>query len=93
MYNLSARKPAGWKGITAKETIKALPDRILVGGNTFWVVRTSIQTLIYPFYGGDPLTVFSGDDMILPDSEVRAVDSSSVEVESYDGKRRVLKLK
>lgn len=93
MYNLKGQKPAAWKGITAQETIKNLPERIFVGGNSFWVVRTSIQTLIFPFYGGDPLTVYTGNQMIRPDSEVKAVDETTVEFACYDGKTRTLKLK
>ena len=93
MYNLKGKKPDAWKGITvADETIKALPERLTVGGKDFWIVRTSIQTLIFPFYGGDPLTVFEGDSKIRPDSPVTAVDGTSVQAESYDGKTRNIKL-
>ena len=93
MYNLKGQKPASWKGITASETIKNLPERLIVGGNTYWVVRTSIQTLIYPFYGGDPLTVFTGNQMIRPDSAVKALDDTTVDFTCYDGKVRTLKIK
>ena len=93
MYNFKGQKPASWKGICPSETIKALPEDIKVGGNTFWVVRTSIQTLIYPFYGGEPLTKFEGEQMIRPDSEVKALDAVSVDVVCYDGKHRTVKLK
>ena len=93
MYNLKGEKPASWKGIKAGETIKALPERISVGGSSFWVVRTSIQTLVYPFYGGEPLTVFKGDQMIRPDSDIKVVDGTTVEVACYDGKRRTVKIK
>ena len=93
MYNLKGRKPSSWKTIAAPETVKALPERVVVGGNTFWVVRTSIQTLIYPFGGGNALTSFKGDQMIRPDSEVRVMDSVSVSVDCYDGKQRTVTLK
>ena len=93
MYNLKGQKPSSWKGIKASETIKSLPEKIAVGGSSFWVVRTSLQTLVYPFYGGDPLTAFEGDQMIRPDSEVKAVDGTTVEAVCYDGKRRTVKLK
>lgn len=93
MYNMKGQKPDSWKGIRTEETIKAMPERIQVGGKTFWVVRTSIQTLIFPFVGGNPITVYEGDEKIRPDSEVRILDESSVEVESYDGKRRTVILK
>lgn len=93
MYNLKGKKPESWKGITAPERIKALPERLEVGGSTFWVVRTSVQTLIYPFYGGAPLTVFKGDQMILPKSEITVLDGTSVNVECYDGRTRTVALK
>ena len=93
MYNLKGQKPASWKTISAAETIKSLPEMITVGGNSFWVVRTSIRTLVFPFYGGEPLTVSDGDKMIRPDSEITVVDASSVRVHCYDGKDRVIRLK
>lgn len=93
MYNLKGKQPSSWKTIIAPETVKALPERVLVGGNTFWIVRTSIQTLIYPFTGGNSLTTFKGDQMIRPDSEIRIVDGSSVSVDCYDGVVRTVVLK
>jgi hypothetical protein len=93
MYNLKGKKPEAWKGISLSETIKALPEKLEVGGKNYWVVRTSVQTLIYPFYGGEPLTTFEGDDKIRPDSEIKVVDDTSVQVSCYNGKSRTLKLK
>ena len=94
MYNLKGRKPSTWKTIIAPETIKGLPEPVKVGGNTFWVVRTSIQTLIYPFSGGSALTSFKGDQMIRPNSEVKVLDDKvSVSVSCYDGQTRTVKLK
>ena len=92
MYNLQGRRPPQWKTITAAETIKGLPERIKVGGSTYWVVRTSIQTLIFGFYGGEPLTDFSGDRMIRPDSEVTPAGDGSVEVLCYDGRKHTVRL-
>ena len=92
MYNLKGKKPEAWKGITASETIKALPELLKVGGKDFWVVRTSIQTLIFPFYGGEPLTVFEGNSKIRPDSTISVADETSVQVVSYDGKSRTVRL-
>ena len=93
MYNLKGQKPASWKGIALQETIKGLPEKIEVGGRTYWIVRTSKQTLIYPFTGGEPLTVFTGQQMIMPDSSVDVVDEASVQVQCYDGKARIVKVK
>lgn len=92
MYNLKGSKPQAWKGIAAAETIKALPERLTLSGKDFWVVRTSIQTLIFPFYGGEPLTVYEGDSKIRPDSEVKVAGPMSVEVSCYDGKTRTVSL-
>ena len=93
MYNLKGKKPESWKTIVAPETVKSLPERLTVGGKDFWVVRTSVQTLIYPFYGGDPVVVLDGDSKIRPDSEVKVMDDTSVQVNCYNGKTRTLKLK
>lgn len=93
MYSLKGQKPDSWKGIKADETIKSLPELVNVGGKSFWVVRTSIQTLIFPFVGGEPVTRFEGDKKIRPDSHVTVLDVTSVEVECYDGHKRTVKLK
>ena len=93
MYNLKGKKPDSWKGIVAPETVKSLPEKITVGGNDYWVVRTSVQTLIYPFYGGEPAVVLEGDSKIRPESEVKVLDATSVQVSCYNGTTRTLKLK
>lgn len=93
MYNLKGERPSSWTTIVAPETVMGLPERLELAGKTFWCVRTSVQTLIYPFGGGKPLTEFVGDQMILPGSKVTVKDASSVEVECYDGKTRTVKLK
>lgn len=92
MYNLQGEKPDQWKGITAEETIKGLPEPVKVGGKTFWVVRTSLQTLIFPFYGGESLVKATGNRMIRSDSKVTPSGNSSVVVTCYDGKERTLEL-
>lgn len=92
MYNLQGEKPAQWKGITAQETIKGLPEPVKVGGKTFWVVRTSLQTLIFPFYGGESLVKATGNKMIRSDSKVTPSGGNSVVVTCYDGKERTLEL-
>ncbi len=95
MYDLKGRKPSSWKTIDlSKETIKALPAKLAVGDKNYWIVRTSIQTLIYPFEGGKPITNFKDDSKIKSDSEVLVVEGeNAVEVDCYDGKRRTVKFK
>lgn len=90
MYNLQGVRPKDWKGITSKETITGLPEKITVSGRTFWVVRTSLQTLVFPFYGGEPYSL-GNNVKIRPDSPVTPVDSG-VELTDYDGRKHILKL-
>lgn len=92
MYNLQGRRPAQWKTITSDETIKGLPEAVKAGGKTYWVVRTSIQTLIFGFYGGEPLTRLEGDRMIRSDSRIVPADGAAVKAVCYDGKTHVIKL-
>lgn len=92
MYDLKGRRPEIWSTISASAKIKALPERLEVAGKTFWVVRTAVQTLIFPFEGGAPVAEFTGDQMALPYTEITVVDDASVEVECYDGKMRKIKL-
>ena len=93
MYNLKGERPSSWTTIAAPETVMGLPERLDVAGKTFWVVRTSLQTLIYSFYGGQPLNSSKGDAMFLPTAEVKVKNSTTVEAECYDGKVRTLKVK
>lgn len=92
MYDLKGGKSSEWTTIEPPQKVTCLPERLDVSGKVFWVVRTSVQTLIYPFKGGLPLTTFEGDQMILPDSKVLVVDQATVEAESYDGKKRKIQL-
>lgn len=92
MYDMNGRKPSLWKGIRSTDVIRGLPEMIKFGDSCFWVVRTSIQTLIYPFYGGQPLTDFRDEKMILPTSEVNVDSFGNVELECYDGQKRTVRL-
>lgn len=90
-YNLHGEAVAGFKGIRAPETVKNLPELLEVNGKRYWVVRTSIQTLIYPFEGGDPLYKAEGGKMLKPDGRITPT-SKGVSAECYDGKVRDIKL-
>ena len=90
-YNLHGERVAGWKGIKGPETIKNLPELLELGGKRYWVVRTSIQTLIYPFEGGEPVFKADGGKMLKPDA-VLTPTSKGVNAECYDGKVREIKL-
>ena len=90
-YNLHGEKVQGWKGIKAPETVKNLPDLLEGGGKRYWVVRTSIQTLVYPFEGGEPLFKADGGKMLKPDATV-SLTAKGISGECYDGKTREFKL-
>lgn len=93
MYNLQGRIPEGWKGITSKETIMELPEAVKVSGKTWWVVRTSIQTLIFPFYGGAPVDMnLPSGQSVRPDSPVKVV-REGVELTLYNGKQKTIQLR
>ena len=92
LYNLHGQKAAGWKGIKAPETVKSLPELLEVKGKKYWVVRTSIRTLVYGFEGGEPLTRDEGGKMIRPDSDIRPTSRGQLTVSCYDGKTRDIKL-
>ena len=91
MYNLHGQKPASWKGIQAPETVKVLPELLELKDKKYWVVRTSIRTLVYGFDGGEPLTKDAGGKMIRPDSQITPA-ARGITVDCYDGKTRDIKL-
>ena len=90
-YNLHGQKPDGWKGIHAPETVKNLPERIEVNGKNYWVVRTSVRTLVYPLAGGEPLVKEEGNKMLRPDAQLK-ITSKGISGECYDGRNRDFKL-
>ncbi len=91
MYDLHGKKPAFWKDITSGQTIKGLPELLEFKGEKYWIVRTSIQTHIFPFGGGEPLTKGTGGKMIRPESAI-TVDGGNIQAVCYDGKTRNVKL-
>lgn len=92
MYDLHGKTPSAWKGIKSEETIKSLPELLRVKGKRFWVVRTSVRTVIYGFDGGSPVYNPGGNKMLRPDAKIKVNDNGSVSALCQDGKERVLKL-
>ncbi len=92
MYDLHGKPVSGWKGITSDETIKSLPELLKVKGKRYWVVRTSVRTLIYGAEGGAPVLNPSGNKMIRPDAMLKSNEDGTVSALCYDGKERSLKL-
>ncbi len=93
MFNLHGKQPEKWKGISDSDTILKLPELLEMGKSHFWVVRTSRQTLVYPFYGGEPVFRREGHKMLRPDTEIIVKGTSSISVLCHDGKKHTVKLK
>ncbi len=89
-YDLHGKQVSSWKGITADETIKSLPELLEGNGKKYWMVRTSAQTMVFPFSGGEPLVKGDGNKMIRPDSKIEITDKGFSAV-CYDGKERIFK--
>ena len=89
-YDLHGKQIPSWKGITADETIKSLPELLEVNGKKYLVVRTSAQSMVFPFSGGEPLIKGEGNKMIRPDSKIEITDKGFRAV-CYDGKERTFK--
>ena len=70
MYNMKGEKPAQWKTISPKAAILALPSLVKISGRSYWVVRTALQTVVYPFYGGEYVKAFDGDVEIKPTTKL-----------------------
>lgn len=92
LVNLHGKPKKDWKGITVKETVKTIPELLNVGKSRFWIVRTSMQTLLFPFNGGDPVVRGEGDKMIRPDSPITVNGSGSITAKCYDAKDRTYKI-
>lgn len=89
-YDLHGKQVPSWKGITADETIKSLPELLEGNGKKYWVVRTSAQSIVFPFNGGEPLIKGEGNKMIRPDSKIEITEKGFSAV-CYDGKERTFK--
>lgn len=92
MYNLKGVKPSSWKAISPDSTIKTMPERIDIAGKTYWVVRTSSETLVYPLMGGEPVFRNSGNERIRPDSSVDILPDGSLKMITVSGNDFVTKL-
>ena len=91
MYNLHGVAPEQWAGIAPDEKIISLPELLKLGGKSYWAVRTAVQTMIYPFYGGEAVYAQQGAKAIRRDSSLDTSDGTLKAV-CNDGKTRNIKL-
>ena len=90
-YDLSGKRCSGWSDIQLSERIMSLPECLEVGGKTYWVVRTSYQTLIYDSHG-TLCADFTKKRKLKKDTSVEPVSSHEVAVTVADGKEMILDL-
>ena len=90
-YDLSGKRPGGWNDISLSERIMSLPECLEVGGKTYWVLRTSYQTLIYDAHG-TLCADFTKKRKLKKDTSVEPVSSHEVKVALIDGKDMILDL-
>lgn len=91
-YSLDGKPDPRWLGIKPSEPVVAMPERMVSGDSSCWIVRTSRQTLIYPANGGDPLSRFKGNAIFRADAQVSDEGDGVVSAQSYDGKVRKVRI-
>ena len=91
-YGLDGKKDPAWNDIKPSETIVSLPEKLVSGASSCWIVRTSRQTLIYPENGGEALSKFTGNAVLRSDAKVTDEGNGVVSAQSYDGKLRKIKI-
>ena len=91
LYNHRGEPATGWNEITVSETIRALPERVKVGGNYYWLLRTAYRTLIYDAFG-KPVADFDQYEL-MPDSKFVVYSNDAVVVKTKAGKDMILNLK
>lgn len=90
-YGLDGKPVPGWNVISLNEKIMSLPERIVVGGRTYWAVRTSYQTLLYDAHG-TICADFSKKNKLRKDTEIETVSSHEAGVTMADGRAMILNL-
>lgn len=55
MYDLHGKVREGWMGISSETQITALPQLVTAEGKKYWVIQTGGQSVVYGFYGGEPV--------------------------------------
>lgn len=91
-YGIDGTKVSSWTEIKPGEKIISLPEHIEAGGITYWVVRTSYQTLIYDS-AGIPVADFSRKWRLAKDSPVEVVSGNEIAVTTVEGKAATINLK
>lgn len=91
-YDLQGKPRDFWKGVSLKETIKALPELLAVKGASYWIVRTSQAAYLVGFGGGAPVSPVDGAKRIKADSRITVREDGTLSAVCIDGKERTIKI-
>jgi len=85
LYDKNCKPYPTWSDINLPETIREFPELKDFGGNRYWILRTSLRTMIYSV-NGIPVTDIKEKNRIKPDSPVIPLTGSDVLVQTLQGK-------
>lgn len=91
LYNKNCKPYPAWSDIKLPETIREFPELKEFGGNKYWILRTSLRTMIYSI-NGNPVTDPKEKNRLKPDSPVIPLEGSNVMVQTLQGKNISLNL-
>lgn len=85
LYDKNCKPYPIWSDIRLPETIREFPELKDFGGNRYWILRTSLRTMIYTV-NGIPVTDIKEKNRIKPDSPVIPLSGSDVLVQTLQGR-------
>ena len=85
LYDKNCKPYPIWSDIKLPETIREFPELKDFGGNKYWILRTSLRTMIYSV-NGIPVTDIKEKNRIKPDSPVIPLAGSDVLVQTLQGR-------
>ncbi|PKO98573.1 MAG: hypothetical protein CVU13_09050 [Bacteroidetes bacterium HGW-Bacteroidetes-8] len=85
LYDRTAGVYPRWNNISVEERIKSFPELIVSGENRYWVLRTSLRTMIYSI-NGTPVANFTGEMRLANNTPVKPDRQGVVTVKTASGK-------
>ncbi len=85
LYDRTAGLYPTWSNISTEERIKSFPELIESGKNRYWVLRTSLRTMIYSI-NGTPVANLTGDLRLANNTPVKPDSKGLVTVKTAVGK-------
>jgi hypothetical protein len=91
LYDKNCKPYPAWSDISLPETIREFPELKNFGGNHYWILRTSLRTMIYNI-NGIPVTDIREKNRLKPDSPVISLKASDVLVQTLQNRSIVINL-